>query len=195
MDYTDLARVKRALGNTETTEDTLLTELITRASRAIDHKCANKFATDYFQMAAVGGEILYNAQVDVQGRLLCWPHTPAVQAIAALSYRTSPQDSWRDVDVSLVEFQGCRVTAWLSLPRRQHTVTISYTGGLGATVDDLPADLVEAATVLAVRFYREVKTGLGDTIGVAELGMLQYTKAWPVRVLDMLRPYTRVEPW
>jgi len=195
MDYTDLARVKRALGNTETGDDTLLGELITRASRAIDRKCCNARADDYFAMAAVAGETLRNAQVDARGNLLCWPHKPVVTSIAALSYRSSPLSSWSDVNLDVVEVEGCRVTAWLKLPRQKLTVLVSYTGGLGATVDDLPADLVEAATVLTVRFYREVKSGLTDTIGVAELGTLQYTKAWPSRVLDMLRPYMRVEPW
>lgn len=195
MDYTSLARVKMALGNSEATDDSQLEDLLARVSRAIDHKCANMRAEDYFTTAAVAGETLQNAQVDVEGNLICWPHTPLVQSVAALYYRESPRDTWHDVNTDYIEYEGCRVTAWLSLTRRKYTVMISYTGGLGATVDDLPEDLVEAATVLAVRFYKEAKTGLGDTIGVAELGTLQYTKAWPSRVLSMLQPFMRVEPW
>ena len=78
------------------------------------------------------------------------------------------------------------------VPRGVVRTKMSYIGGYGATLGELPPDLVEAATVLAVRLYREVKSGLTDTIGVAELGMLAYTKAWPVRVTEMLQPWKRV---
>jgi len=69
-------------------------------------------------------------------------------------------------------------------------VKISFTGGF----NPLPDDLVNAATLLTIRFYKEVKTGLSDSIGIAELGMLQYTKAFPERLAAMLKPYRRIVP-
>jgi hypothetical protein len=197
MDYTDLTRVRQALGGQEAADDDLLSALITRVSRTIDHKNVNMLADDYYARAAVAGEVLssQNAVIDVKGRLICWPHKPVVESVAALSYRTTPLAMWQDVDTTLVEVSGNRVTSWISTQRQSMSITISYVGGFGDTVDDLPADLIEAATVLTVRFYKEVKSGLGDSIGVAELGTMQYTKAFPVRVLDMLKPFRRVEPW
>jgi hypothetical protein len=37
----------------------------------------------------------------------------------------------------------------------------------------------------------EIKSGLADSIGVAETGMMMYTKAFPVRLVEMLKPYRR----
>jgi hypothetical protein len=74
-------------------------------------------------------------------------------------------------------------------------VQISYTGGYADTFDNLPADLVEAATVLAARYYREAEGGLTDAMGIVEIGQLVYTKALPARVADMLKPFKRKIPW
>jgi hypothetical protein len=49
--------------------------------------------------------------------------------------------------------------------------------------------------VLAARFYKEAQGGLTDSVGVAELGMIMYTKALPVRFTEMLTKYLRVQPW
>jgi hypothetical protein len=74
-------------------------------------------------------------------------------------------------------------------------VLLSYTGGLGATLADLPADMVEAVTILAIRFYREAESGLLDQMGMAEMGSFVYTKAWPVRVLELSKHYQRYSGW
>jgi hypothetical protein len=66
---------------------------------------------------------------------------------------------------------------------------------LAEDVEDLPADLIELATLLAARFYKEAETGLNDAIGVAELGTLIYTKAWPIRFVAMLEPFIRRVGW
>ena len=74
-------------------------------------------------------------------------------------------------------------------------VLLDYAGGLAATTTDLPDDLQEVATMLSIRYYREAESGLQDSISVAELTQLVYTKAWPVRALDLLRPYMRRTAW
>jgi hypothetical protein len=55
--------------------------------------------------------------------------------------------------------------------------------------------MVEAVTILTARFYREAETGLGDAIGIAELSEMVYTKAWPIRVTDLLTVYKRKAGW
>lgn len=193
MDYTDLMTVKEAIGTTELADDALLSRLITAASRAIDRYCAGVKATDYFAGAAIAEEA-GKGVVSYYSELHVYPLKPLVTAVLALRYRAAPGQPWTDVDVSDVVINGYEVIAALNEPAARGVVwtKISYTGGYGAMAADLPSDLIEAATVLAVRLYKEVKSGLTDTIGVAELGTLAYTKAWPVRVTEMLQPWKRV---
>ncbi len=196
MNYTSVARVKLALGANETADDALLNTLIAASSRAIDRKCTGaQNSNDYFTLAPVNDEVLRNGVVDRNGNLLCWPHKASVSSVSSLAYRYGPLDTWIDISPDNVALTGNLVLAALGLSRTRPWVRISYTGGLADNIDNLPADLIEAATVLSVRYYREVKTGLSDSIGVAELGTLMYTQAWPVRVLDMLQPYIRIVPW
>jgi hypothetical protein len=197
MDYTTVAQVKAALGTTEVADDAILATTITAASRAIDKHCtgAVQAADNYFELGNVANEQIWGV-VDQNGALVCWPRKPIITAISALSYRASPREDWTAVNLSWLNIDGGQVAAWLGLADRSpRWVKISYTGGLADSAASLPADLIEAATVLTIRFYRESKSGLTDTIGVAELGMLIYTKALPIRVVEMLRPYKRVVSW
>jgi hypothetical protein len=198
MDYTTPALVKAALRITEPTDDTLLARLVTAASRAIDRKVTgapDSDAADYFELGAVADELLLGI-VDQEGSLVCYPHKAAIAAVSALAHRRRPDEDWQTVPPARIEVERNRVVAWLDLGDRAfRRVRISYTGGLAATQPELPADLVEAATLLAARFYREDESGLSDSVGVAELGQMMYTKAWPVRLVEMLRPFNRVPPW
>lgn len=199
MDYTSAARVKSALKVTGTGDDTLLATLVTAASRAIDRKCAGAKAadaTDYFALETVTAETL-RALVDGEEVLHCWPHKPVITAVSSLSYRQTPLEDWTSVDAERIMMDGGQVMAWPTetLQPGRYYVQISYTGGYADTVDNLPADLVEAATVLAARYYREAEGGLTDAMGIVEIGQLVYTKALPARVADMLKPFKRKIPW
>ena len=198
MDYTTLAYAKAVLDNVEVADDDLLTKAIAAASRFIDHHCTGVFrpeADNYFELAEVADEQI-RGLIDRQGRLLCHPRKSNVNSVAALAYRPSPRHDWENVEPDLIEIDGGRVLAWTQFfGRGQVRLKISYSGGLAATPDELPADLREIANVLAVRFYREDKAGLSDAIGVTELGTLFYTKALPPRVVKMMTTYTRVIPW
>jgi len=198
MDYTTLALVKSAIGAQSTGKDTLLTALVTVVSRAIDRKCTGAVTADtenYFQQATVANEVS-RWPVYQNAELRIFPHKPLVTAVSALSYRETPREDWVAVDsVSYLEIEQARVTYWGSGLPDSVQVKISYTGGLATSQSGLPGDLVEAATVLAARYFREELTGLTDAIGVDELGLLVYTKAMPARVRDMLAPFMRVVPW
>lgn len=187
-DYATLSAVKAALGSSETTDDSLLASLITQASRAIDRYCAGFVdSDDYLVSASVTDEIL-PALVSADGVLFCWPRKPKVESVSALAYRFDPREAWQSVTAAYAVVDGYTVSAGVSERRGKAQVKISYIGGF----DPLPDDLVNAAILLAVRFYKEIKSGLTDSIGVAELGTLQYTKALPARVVEMLRPYKRM---
>lgn len=184
-DYTNLTAVKRALGSQETADDVLLAELITQASRAIDRQVAsadNYFAREILLEVMVSGHL-------TAGNLLCHLPKPVVESVQAFAYRESPEQLWKMIDPHKLLINGYSVTTGLHLAGfGKVQVQTSFTGGY----DPLPGDLVNLATLLSIRFYREVKSGLGDSIGVAELGTLTYTKAFPARLVEMLKPYKRV---
>ena len=211
MDYTTLTRVKQEIhsmsvvvsGSTVTSgstiDDSLLSTLITAASRSWDRAVTSWVgASDYFMTESITGEAL-EAQINYEGAIICYPHKPIIQSVAGFSYFNRPFDSVYTVDPSRIQINGPCVTAWpanlsLDFPAKCR-VSISYTGGSGSSVDDLPQDMVELVTLLATRFYRESETALSDAIGVAELGTMQYTKAWPQRVKEGLEHYRRRVGW
>jgi hypothetical protein len=194
IDYTSTALVKTAMGATGSADDAQIAKLVTAASRAIDRKVGGAQATDgYFQSETVTGETGRGA-TDKDGVVWYYAHKVKVSAVATFEYRYMPQSSWLLANSSALVIEGNAIMAYASAPRGFPYIQVSYTGGLSSTQAGLPEDIIEAATVLAVRYYKEVKAGLGDTIGVAELGQLVYTKTWPSRVLDMLAPYMRRNP-
>jgi hypothetical protein len=193
MDYTTTAYVKASLGGTLTGSDTLLARYVTAASRSIDRHCSGQVYTDdYFLQASVANELI-TGHVDINGSIVCQPRKAKVTAVSAFSYRSSPLYDWTTFDVNDITLDGYTVTAWAGLATRGKLfVKISYTGGLATVVTSLPGDLVEAATILAIRMYEEAKSGMGDVIGVSEMGQVFYSKAMPQRVALLLQPYRRV---
>lgn len=199
MDYTTLTRVKNTLGAEEAADDTKLVSQITGASREIDRRVTGTMkGENYFARADVIAEVL-KAQVDEVGNVVAWLHKCPVNTVSSFEYRRGPLDAWVTVDTAYLDIVGIRVTAWVDASAIRGTrpiqARVTYNGGYSVTADGLPADLVEAATVLTIRFYREGRTGLTDSIGVAELGTTVYTKALPVRVKETINQLRRPVPW
>jgi hypothetical protein len=203
MDYCTLARVRSELRikDGKTVDDAILSKFITDASRSMDKTATGvPYAENYFMTETVVGEQLLG-QVNYDGKyILVAPHKPLVTAVTAFSYQEDPTTVLFAVAAPIVSrIAGPVVKVYppnLSLCSPSACdVTISYTGGLGATVDDLPEDLQEMAALLSIRYYREAETGLGDQIGVAELASLTYTKAWPIRLTEKFNTYVRKVGW
>lgn len=181
----------------ENAADAILADYITRASRLVDRLCTGvPGVSDYFLAEDIAGEIVTNGVINYKGDISLYPHKPVITAVTALSYRYRLSQPWTAADITRVSLETDTVRAELNLLYAENIyVMLSYTGGLGKTLEDLPADFVDAATVLAVRLYKEARSGLGDSIGVAELGTLTYTKAFPLRVQETLENYARIAPW
>jgi hypothetical protein len=206
MDYTDLATVKKEIlsgGNMVISSqyDDLLTRLITAVSRDIDEYCSQKKAPasiNYFMSEVIVDEVITGLSEPRCG-IVCWPHKPNVVSVSSYAVRLNPRNNWSVVsadDVAKnVELDGDTVYLWDVSPDERCQIKISYVGGFGATVAALPASLVEAATVLSARYFKEASTGLGDSIGVVETGIISYVKAMPVRVKMSLDRLQRVVPW
>lgn len=199
MDYTTLALVKAAMDSEETKGDVILADYVTKASRYLDRLCTSQpDVVDYFKLETLTDEILTNGVIDYAGRLAFFPHKPHVQNISAIAYRYSLRGSWITGDPTYCQPMGEMVVFEGGLsPADQVYTKITYTGGLGALTADLPGDLVDVATIMAVRLFKEARSGLGDMIGVAELGTMIYTKAFPQRVLKILNEgnFMRIAPW
>lgn len=204
--YTTVQRFKDEGGSVTNNVPAIIEALIGAASRAIDRKATganDNSAINYFRLETVTDEQIFG-QVDAHGVIVTAPRKPSITAVTALSYRTSPATSWQSADASLIWVDGGQlirayVTSHLltQMPIGRVMLKITYTGGLAATTEDLPDDLQEIATILAIRYAREAQTGMSDAMGVAELvgSNLFYTKAWPQRALDMLQPFMRRVSW
>lgn len=219
MNYTTLTRVKLVLGANEDTDDVLIGEKIAEASRTIDTTLCHAEA-DYFKAETVTAEEVRGI-VTRDGVIVCWPKKVIVNSVSAFAYRYSPRESWAVVESSAIAITNHRqVSAWGSGARANTPVfvRVTYAGGYGtetpateeviadpqaippiegvpatpATITGLPDDVIDMATVLAVRFYKEEKGGLTDAIGVADFGTMQYTRALPARVVEMAKPYVRI---
>ncbi len=204
MDYTSRDRVIQemhsVLASGSSVDDNLIDTLITAASRAWDRKCTGvPDSENYFASGSVSGEILVG-QVSSDGtKIICYPHKPIVDSVSSFSFQANITQTAYTVDPTRIEVYGPRVTAYpssmpLNCPSKCR-VNINYVGGLGASLSDLPEDLVEAVTILAIRFYRETETGLADQVAIAELGQNIYTKAWPIRVQETAEFYRRKVGW
>ena len=202
MDYTSVTFCKQELHATSgsSMDDGLLGTLVTAASRAWDRKCTGvPDALNYFASGSAADEVL-TGQIDYLGEsIICYPHKPIITSVSAFSYQANIIGTEYTVDPSRIDIRGPKVIAYpsgipMNFPAKCR-IKISYTGGLGATLSDLPEDMVEAVTILALRFYREAESGLMDQMGVAELATMVYTKAWPIRVTDLLQIYKRRVGW
>jgi hypothetical protein len=200
MDYTDLAKVKSYMDSQESANAAaILPQFISAASRDLDKLCTSQpNVSDYFLQEDVVDEVLTNGVIDWMGRLTVFPHKPIVNSVVSLSYRFQLRDSYVVADTTLISVEQEMVVFEGQLPYSEKCyVKISYNGGLGLTTADLPLDLQDIAAVQAVRLFKEARSQLGDSIGVAELGTMVYTKAFPIRVIDTLQVggYVRIAPW
>jgi hypothetical protein len=116
-----------------------------------------------------------------------------------MAWRPDTYTGWVQVDTNHLTIDGYKVTAeyaaLMNGSRGKVQIQMTYTGGIALTTADLPADVQEDVRVMAIRIYRENKTGLTDSMGVAELGTATYTKAMPERLRDWTKSYKRVVPW
>lgn len=201
MDYTTLERVKLAARISENTDDVLLSNMISAASRALDRRCtgvADESAHNYFALEDVVGEVL-TGQVSVDGSIFCYPHKPAIKSVSSFSFQENIIGQAYTVDTSRVEYVGLKVRAYptsigFDYPCKCR-VTISYTGGFSGSAASLPDDLQELCTLLAIRLYREHETGYSDVIGIPELATKVYSKAWPIRLESQLDTFIRKQGW
>ncbi len=202
MNYTDPTTIRNAMGGTDDAADNILNRFAGIASRLIDHMVCqtdDPGCIDYFLQEAVANEILLHGQINNNGHLICWPHKYGISSVSAFSYRSDPRESWIPADtLDEVIVRGKVVEFWLDLSYlrgKPVMVQISYTGGMGTSLDSLDQTILDVATIIAIRKFKEERSGMGDVVGVVELGTIQYAKGLPASVVNDLQPYIRNVPW
>lgn len=199
MDYTTLQRVKDYMDSQEVVKDTILEYMVTTASRYVDRLCTSQSnVADYFKAESITNEIVTNGVIDFAGRLWVYPHKPIINSVTAMSYRYHLGDADQAVDLTKILLQPETVMFEGFLTYQEMIyVKISYNGGMATSPEDLPDDLQDLAAIMAVRLYKEARSGLGDVIGVQQLGMLVYTKAFAQRIIDTVNVggFARIAPW
>jgi hypothetical protein len=200
MNYTDAATIKAAMGGTETGLDTLLDKFAGIASRWVDQIAAqtdDPACYNYFAQATVF-ETLTNAKIDQNGHLLIWPHKYSIQSVGSVAYTSNPQAGYVSVDMGSVVVQPHVIEVWQDLRNLRGLpllTQISYVGGLGTDLTSLPPVIVDVTTVLAIRKFKEERSGMSDVVGVIELGTVTYTSGVPATVINDLQPFIRHVPW
>lgn len=177
-DLTSVADVKTYLGIQVVTDDTLLAQLVTRASAAVEAWCGRSFASTSYSES-------YNGR---GGDVLPLRHAP-VTAVASVTIdglvlSPSPaigQRGWM-LDGNVLRLVGACFTCGVQ------NVAVQYTAGY--TV--LPSDVVQATIdLVALKFKQKSKVGnASETIG-------QQTTAYtfgriPADVQAVLQPHRRV---
>jgi hypothetical protein len=179
-------------------DDTVIAEAITEASRAIDRDVTNSDnGSDNYFLSETKTLETFTGNVTKNGDLLVYLHKPLVTSITAFFWRYRGDQPWIPADLSRITWDDYVATWWGGCLQRGNSVLVqvTYAGGYATSSSGLPGDIQRAATVLAARYYKEGSAGLSDLIGVAELGTVQYTKAVPLEVKDILSPYERPTPW
>ncbi len=193
QDYCALQDVKSYLqfSSTDTQYDTLLSFLVTRASRVLDNYCQHPL--NFIQESITE---TVRAKVDNTGALLAPAGKPIVTAVTSFGWTTSPSIAPNPINPSLLWIDNNYVVVApdvdLSKLRGQRIrVTMTYTGGY----NPLPDDIVHSAIVLAARFFKEKDAGFSDMVGVEGLGILQYAKVMPREIKQVLDNWKRAASW
>jgi hypothetical protein len=189
-DYTTLSAVKTYLHISGTAHDTLLTELITRASRLVDDHCGRWFGTQvqtrYFD--AIGSHI--------SGRLLLFDTD--LYSLTSITNGdgvviTPDQVILRPINwppyfgLALKQGSGLR---WGYISDPEGAISVTGAWGYSPTI---PEPIVHAAIRLTSWLYRQRDTGgEGAQIEMTDRGVAVAPARLPRDVLDLIGPYVRL---
>jgi hypothetical protein len=189
-EYTSLTEVKRYISTGQSTDDTLLQELITDCSREIDTYCQRQFygttATRYF-----------DAEQDVTERTLFLDED--LQSVSALvngdgetlsgsTYLLQPPNDTPKYAIKL-KSSSSKSWTWYTDPEN----AISVTGVWGYVSGTVPPEDIKRACIRLVAWRYKQKSAPFETTGLADLGQVVVPSAMPVDVVRMLKPYVRLD--
>lgn len=176
---------------TPVNEATVMADLVTGVSRAIDRRCQQAFSQDTYTAQVLRGV------VDKDGTLSCNPPVPTLATPTAAAYRVGNDLTWTSLDLAgadvlpanhgaTLRFLGQNLLA-ARFGRIQ--VRIDYVGGW--TQAQIPDDLAWAARAASWYEYKR-RTASMDQSAIPELGIVTVPGDWPPFILRKLTPFTRV---
>jgi hypothetical protein len=182
--------LKVYLGITESTDDTLLTTLITAAQAAIDAFCRQTFE------AAADTTRYFDPTLDAAGR---WLYLDAPLAaitsvtngdgntVTSGNYITEPRNV---TPYRALVLKGNSTVAWTWTTTPENSIAIV---GKWAYSTSAPADVAQACTRLAAYLYRQ-KNNSGDLDRAMVIGAnaMLLPSELPKDVYTLLRPYRRL---
>jgi hypothetical protein len=199
FDYTTASRVFDLGGSAGTSVDpvseaTVMAQLITGMSRAIDLYCHQAFS-----LATYTADVL-RALVDADGILTCYPAVPTMAAPSAVAWRPARASAWTDLvpgalDVEINRF-GCVARlldkTYLNYRGARLQMRLSYVGGY-ADLAALPADFEWAMRSLCWWAYQK-RSAPQDKTAIPDLGVLIIPGDWPPHIKAMFGYYVRQVP-
>lgn len=207
-DYTIVAEVKAMMPDTSwsTSYDSILTTIITRASRAIDLFTArepgaysvNANTTRYYNgsgfreqwvdeiaeistVAVAETGVIDNASGS-GGTYTTW---------ATSDYLPWPYNAANErrpyLRLDLDQLNGSK-QVWYHFPK-----AIKITGKFGyATTTNLPPEIVQTTIIQAIRWFKRGQQSFQDTGAIVELGQLRYVKTLDPDVAEMIAHFRKV---
>jgi len=177
-----LTTVKARLGITDTTDDTLLTNMIAHASGRFDVQCRRLFTRTVNKEDEFVGD-------DTELRLICYP----IETVASFHLKYDETEGWvLESDVDYLIRRGSLISLHGKLASEAEQLKVTYTGGyvlpgtapVGSEVA-LPSE-IEQGCVEQVSYWYQNRNRLGlvtvsgeggNVQQFAQLDLLQHVKA------------------
>lgn len=208
-DYTTISEVKAVLVDTSwgTTYDSLLTVLITRASRTIDlftgrpegAYSVNADTTRYYDGS--GCKELWIDEITTTPTSVTVAETGDVDNASGsggtyTTWSTSDYSLWPYnafnerrpfLRLDLDQLNGSKYS-WYKFPK-----SVKITGKFGySTTTSLPPEIVQTTIIQTARWFKRGQQAFQDTGAIVELGQLTYTKALDPDIAEMIMHLRKV---
>lgn len=185
-EYTTLPLLKAYVGETTTTNDALLQQCLTTASRSIDSYTRRRFYADS-SAAARSYRLAGRLVSDSDGDLAI---VDDISSLTGLVVETGNGTSWTAVTDYTTEPDNALATG-----KPATYIRLPVTGAVGTMIrvtakygwPAVPDEVVQATLLQAARLFKR-KDSVGGTVGSEEFGFLRITRVDP-DVQALLRPF------
>ena len=191
MAYTTTANVKTYANIGVSTYDTLLGVLIPQAQQAIDTHCNRTFeasadTTRYFDAEADISEDYRTLYLDADLCAITSVTNGDSTTVTSSQYVTEPRNR---TPYYALRLKDSATISWTYTTTPENAITIV---GKWAYSTSAPADIVLACNRLVLYWFR-MREGDGDRTMTNAAGMLILPAQLPRDVIDMLKPYRRLQ--
>ncbi len=187
MAYATLAQLRAEINITATTDDTLLSDKLTRAQGIINAATGRVFeaatATRYYDAVANVDGLTLNLDDDLLSISTLTNGNASV--IVAANYTLLPTNTSPKYAIRLRASKGI---AWEYLTDPENAISVAGTWGFSATA---PADIVQATIRTAAWLYKQRDSQVFDTISVPGTGEIIVPPGLPRDVQRICGAYRR----